>query len=190
LTKCIQKWKYLSDIFTGKQALEKVSTSGGLMSGFLKIVEKLSKWMSFISGCALTVIMLVTVADVFLRLFNRPIVGTYEIVGFGGAIVIGFAVPITSWIRAHIFVDFAINSFSKKIQNIFNISTRITGIILFILIGWQLFVYGFGLYQSGEVSTTRQMPFYPIAYGLGVCCFIQCMVLISDIVKIAGGQYE
>lgn len=165
-------------------------TSGGFMGGFLQIVEKLSKWMGFISGCALTVIMLVTVGDVFLRLFNRPIIGTYEIVGFGGAIVIGFAVPITSWIRAHIFVDFAVKSFSIKIQNVFNVTTRITGIILFILIGYNLFIYGFGLYQSGEVSTTRQMPFYPIAYGLGVCCFIQCLVLVSDIIKIAGGQYE
>lgn len=160
------------------------------MDGFLKIVEKLSKWMGFISGCALTVIMFVTVADVFLRLFKHPIVGTYEIVGFGGAIVIGFAVPITSWIRAHIFVDFAIKCFSIKIQNVFNIATRITGIILFILIGWNLFIYAYGLYQSGEVSTTRQMPFYPIAYGLGACCFIQCLVLVTDIVKIAGGQYE
>jgi len=160
------------------------------MTVFLKIVEKLSQGMSIVSGCALTVIMLVTVADVFLRLFNRPIIGTYEIVGFGGAIVIGFAVPITSWIKAHIFVDFAVKSFSNKIQTAFNIATRITGIVLFIFIGWNLFIYGLGLYRSGEVSTTRQIPFYPIAYGLGVCCFIQCLVLISDIVKIAGGQYE
>ena len=37
-----------------------------------------------------------TVADVFGRLFNSPIPGTFEIVGFTGAAVIAFALPYTS----------------------------------------------------------------------------------------------
>lgn len=160
------------------------------MGGFLGGVERLSKWMCYVSAFALTFIMLLTVADVFLRLFNRPIVGTFEIVGLGGAVVIGFAVPITSWIRGHIFVDFLINGFSTRVRNIFNVVTRLVSMVLFILIGWNLFAYAYSLYKSGEVTLTRQLPFYPIAYGLGVCCFIQCFVLITDIVKIAGGKYE
>jgi TRAP-type C4-dicarboxylate transport system permease small subunit len=160
------------------------------MGGFLGGVEKLSKGMCYVSAFALTFIMLLTVADVFLRLFNRPIVGTFEMVGLGGAVVIGFAVPITSWIRGHIFVDFVINGFPTKVRNLFNVVTRLVSMVLFILIGWNLFAYAFSLYKSGEVTLTRQLPFYPIAYGLGVCCFIQCFVLITDIVKIAGGKYE
>ena len=42
--------------------------------------------------------------------------GTYELVAFSGAIVIGFSLPLTSWLRAHIFVDFFILKFSKKVQ--------------------------------------------------------------------------
>jgi hypothetical protein len=64
------------------------------------------------------------------------------------------------------------------------------GIGLFIIIGWNLFKYGANLYKAGEVSLTLQMPFYPFAYGVGVCCFIECLVLISDITKIFGGEYE
>ncbi|MCX8022292.1 MAG: TRAP transporter small permease [Syntrophorhabdaceae bacterium] len=160
------------------------------MGLFMNFVERLCRWMGYVSGFALTFIMLLTVADVFLRLFNRPIVGTFELVGLGGAVVIGFAVPITSWIRGHIFVDFLINGMPKKIRNAFNIATRITGIILFILIGWNLFSYAYSLYKSGEVTLTRQLPFYPIAYGLGICCFIECLVLITDLIKIGGGKYE
>ena len=160
------------------------------MGGFLGGVEKLSKGMCYVSAFALTFIMLLTVADVFLRLFNKPIVGTFEIVGLSGAVVIGFAVPITSWIRGHIFVDFLINGFSVKVRNTFNVVTRLVSMVLFILIGWNLFSYAYSLYKSGEVTLTRQLPFYPIAYGLGICCFIQCFVLITDIVKIAGGKYE
>lgn len=160
------------------------------MKGFLGLVLKLSKWMNGIAACALTFIMLLTVSDVGLRLFGRPIVGTFELVGFAGAVVIGFGIPITSWDRGHIFVDFFIQRFPTKGQAVFNVATRIVGIGLFILIGWNLILMGFDLYKSGEVSLTRHLPFYPVAYGLGVCCFIQCLVLICDIVKIAEGKYE
>lgn len=154
------------------------------------IIERLSRWMQAIACIALSFIMLLTVADVVLRLFGHPIVGTFEMVGFGGAIVIGFAIPITSWLRGHIFVDFFCQKFPKAVQNILNGLTRLTGIALFFLIGWNLFGMAFELYKSGEVSLTRQIPFYPIAYGLGVCCFIECLVLICDIFKIIGGKYE
>ena len=47
-----------------------------------------------------------------------------------------------------------------------------------------------GLRKSGEVSLTLQVPFYPVAYGLEVCCFVQCLVLVCVIIKIFGGEYE
>ncbi|NLT21535.1 MAG: TRAP transporter small permease [Syntrophorhabdus sp.] len=161
------------------------------MGAILWITEKLSKWMSVIAGAALTAIMLLTVCDVFLRyFFDRPIIGTFEMVGFGGAIAIGFSIPITSWMRGHIFVDFFVQKFNKVGQGIVNVITRLGGIALFYLIGYNLLKYGHDLYVSGEVSLTRQIPFYPIAYGMAICCFIQCLVLICDLFKIFGGQYE
>ena len=161
------------------------------MGAILWIAEKLSKLMSVIAGAALTFIMLLTVCDVFLRyFFDRPIIGTFEIVGLGGAVAIGFALPITSWMRGHIFVDFFVVKFPKAVQGLINIITRLVSIGLFYLIGHNLIKYGYDLYVSGEVSLTRQIPFYPVAYGMAVCCFILCLVLICDIIKIFGGQYE
>jgi TRAP-type C4-dicarboxylate transport system permease small subunit len=161
------------------------------MGAILWIAEKLSKLMSVIAGAALTFIMLLTVCDVFLRyFFGRPIIGTFEIVGLGGAVAIGFALPITSWMRGHIFVDFFVVKFPKAVQGLINIITRLVSIGLFYLIGHNLIKYGYDLYVSGEVSLTRQIPFYPVAYGMAVCCFILCLVLICDIIKIFGGQYE
>jgi preprotein translocase subunit Sec61beta len=29
-----------------------------------------------------------------------------------------------------------------------------------------------------------------VAYGLGVCCFVQCLVLIAHILQVIGGTYE
>jgi TRAP-type C4-dicarboxylate transport system permease small subunit len=160
------------------------------MKGLLSNVQGLSRFLNVIAGIALVFLMFLTLGDVILRLFKRPIVGTYELVAFSGAIVIGFSLPLTSWLRAHIFVDFFILKFSKKVQNVFNIATRCVVIVLFFLIAWNLIRYGMDLHKSGEVSATLRMPFYPIAYGVAVSCFIQCLVMVCDIVKIVGGKYE
>ncbi len=162
------------------------------MKGFLSGVEKISKFLNVIAGISLTFLMLLTIIDVILRtrMFKSPVVGTYELVAFSGAVVIGFSMPLTSYIRQHIFVDFFILKFSRRVRNVFNISTRCLVIALFILVGWNMFKYARDLQQSGEVSLTLQLPFYPVAYGVGVCCFILCLVFVCDIIKILKGEYE
>jgi TRAP-type C4-dicarboxylate transport system permease small subunit len=160
------------------------------MDGFLSKVKRLSQFLNIIAGISLSFLMCLTIMDVILRYFRRPIVGTYELVAFSGAVVIGFSLPFTSWVRGHVYVDFLILRFSQKTRNIFNIVTRCLVIWLFLMIGWNLIKYGMDLHKSGEVSLTLRMPFYPVAYGIGICCFIQCLVFLCDILKIRGGKYE
>jgi TRAP-type C4-dicarboxylate transport system permease small subunit len=165
-------------------------TGEGAMKIILASVHKLSKILNSISSVALVAIMVLTCADVVLRIFKRPITGTYEIVGLLGAVVIGFGIPITSWIRGHIYVDFLTQKLPQERRNVVNIFTRLLGIGLFFIAGWNLIIVGMDLYHTGEVTLTRQLPFYPVAYGLAVSCFVQCFVLICDILKIVGEEYE
>jgi len=159
------------------------------MDGFLSRVKRLSQFLNIVAGISLSFLMCLTIADVILRYFRRPIVGTYELVAFSGAVVLGFSLPFTSWVRGHVYVDFLILRFSQKIRNIFNIITRCLVIWLFLMIGWNLIKYGMDLHKSGEVSLTLHMPFYPVAYGIAICCFIQCLVILCDILKIFKGKY-
>ncbi len=160
------------------------------MKGFQRTISGIARFLNVIAGISLTFLMLLTVGDVILRYFKRPIVGTYELVAFSGAVVIGFSLPFTSWMRGHVYVDFLILRFSQKARNVFNIVTRILVICLFLLIGWNLIQYGMDLRKSGEVSVTLHFPFYPVAYGIGICCFFQSLVFVCDILKIRGGKYE
>jgi TRAP-type C4-dicarboxylate transport system permease small subunit len=160
------------------------------MGNVFAFVESLSTLMQIVAGTALTFIMLLTGTDVTLRLFGRPIIGTYEMVSLGGALVLGFALPMTSWLRGHIFVDFLYVKCPRKVQQAMNVATRIICIAVYLMIGWNLLLMGMELYASGEVTITRHLPFYPVAYALGLCCFAECLVLICDIGKIAGGTYE
>jgi TRAP-type C4-dicarboxylate transport system permease small subunit len=160
------------------------------MTHFLHWIQRLSKGAYTIGGVTLTAVMLITVTDVILRIWGKPLAGTFELVAFCGAIVIGFSIPFTSWVRGHIFVDFLVLKFSPQTRKIFHGITRSMAIALFFLIGWNLMEMGADLQRSGEVSPTLQLPFYPIVFGVGICCFLQCAVLVADIIKIYRGEYE
>ena len=142
------------------------------------------------AGVTLTLVMGLTVVDVFLRILGKPLVGVFELVAFFGAIVIGFSIPFTSWLRGHIFVDFLVMKFSKEVIKGIHVFTRLLGLGLFGLIGWNLIKMGADLQRSGEVSPTLHVPFYPVVYGIGVVCLIQVLVMIADIVKVLKEQYE
>jgi len=134
--------------------------------------------------------MFLTVADVGLRALGHPILGTYEIVGLALALVIGFGIPKVSMDRGHVFMEFVVDKLPKNGKAVLNTFTRLLCIVLFIIIGYNLFSVGNEFHTSGEVSPTLKLPFFPVAYGVGVCCFIECLVFVRDIIKIWRGQYE
>jgi len=143
-----------------------------------------------VAGVTLTLVMGLTVADVFLRILGKPLVGVFELVAFFGAVVIGFSIPFTSWVRGHIYVDFLIMKFSEGTRKGIHVFTRLLGMGLFALIGWNLLKMAGDLQRSGEVSPTLHVPFYPVVYGIGVVCLIQALVLTADIVKVVKERYE
>jgi TRAP-type C4-dicarboxylate transport system permease small subunit len=154
------------------------------MTSFISMIKKSTVWLNLVAEIALVIMMMLTVVDVALRGAGKPIVGTYELVALAGAIVIGFAVPKTSWDRGHVFVDFLIENRSAAVKNGFFIGTRIVGIVLYALLSWNLMLKGFVLHRAGEVSLTLQIPFYPAAFALALCFFVQCFSLLADILRI------
>ena len=161
------------------------------MQVFHSTVLRIGKVMDVIGGCVLTFMMLITVLDVLLRLVRKPITGTYELVFLGGAVVIGCAIPITSWEGGHVCVDFLLDYFPKAIRTGLNLFTRILGMAFFFLLGCNLYLLGADLYKSGEVSLTLHVPYYPAAFILSLCAFVECLVLLSLFIKtISGGNHE
>jgi TRAP-type C4-dicarboxylate transport system permease small subunit len=160
------------------------------MKGFLDSILKINKLMQIIGGIALTLMITLTTADVILRALGRPILGAYEIVAICGGVVIGFTMPITSWMRVHISMDLLIRKLPDHGRNTVNIITRCVGIGSFLIISWNVMKIGISFRTGGEVTGTLQLPLYPIAYGIAVCFFILSIVLFCDILKIHGGSYE
>jgi TRAP-type C4-dicarboxylate transport system permease small subunit len=160
------------------------------MNGFLGKIDALTRYSSYIAAVGLASLMFLTVGDVILRTSKSAIVGTYELVGFLGAIAIGFSFPRTAFERHHVSVDIVTAKLPRAGKMTMDILTRCAGMVFFFVLGWNLIAIGLDYYKSGEVSPTLQVPFYPVACAVGICCFVQCLVLISDIVKILTGKFD
>lgn len=146
------------------------------------VISRIAWVMYWIAGAALTAMMFLTVADVFLRFFKHPIVGTYEVVSLLGAVVIGFAIPQTTIERGHVLMDFITGRLPFGGRRFFHLITRMFAISTFYIIGWNLYKLGNDLRLNGQVSLTLKIPEYPVAYGIAVCCLFECLVLFSDLI--------
>lgn len=157
---------------------------------FFRTISKVSELMYSVAGFMLIIMMSLTTVDVIMRTFGKPLPGTYELVGLMGAIVIGFSIPQTSLLKGHVYVEFLIDRFGSNQRSIVLLFVKIMVFTLFAVLGVYLFEMAVDMAKSREVTQNLRIPFFPVAYAVGVCCFIECLVMISDMAKIMRGEYE
>ncbi|MCK4533970.1 MAG: TRAP transporter small permease [Syntrophobacterales bacterium] len=148
-----------------------------------KQLDNLSSALNWLAAGAIMVMMLLTFADVVLRLFRHPIPGTYEIVGLMGTVGVSFALAYTTAKKGHIMVEFLTNRMSKKVQFIVAATGEFFSAILFGIIAWQSALYALDLKRTGEVSLTIEMPVYPFVFSITIGCFLVCLILATDFYK-------
>ena len=156
------------------------------MISFLRIerfIARIADKVNWIAAGAVVFMMLITTADVIMRAFRHPILGTYEIVGFTGAVVIAFSLPYTSIQKGHIAVEFLVQRLPWLARVIINIINACVSIVLFAVIAWQCAKYAETMKISGEVSSTLQMPTYPFLYGISFGCLLLCVVLFIELLR-------
>jgi TRAP-type C4-dicarboxylate transport system permease small subunit len=148
-----------------------------------RAVTVTSRWFNYTACLAVVVMMLLSCADVALRLFGAPIPGTYEMVGFLGAVIVSFALAYTSLQRGHVAVELLFEKLPPRAQCFVEAGGNLIGATLFGLMAWQSLAYGTDLRQNGEVSLTLQMPVYPFVYGIALGSGMLALVLIIDFIR-------
>lgn len=147
-----------------------------------KYIARAGSGFNTIACVALLSMMLLSTADVILRLFNRPIPGTYELVGFLGTVIVSFALAFTSMEKGHIAVEILVSRLPRRIQLAIETFTNLLSFLLFGLIACQAFIYAIDIRKSGEVSPTLQMPVYPFLAGMAVGFTLLCILLVADFI--------
>lgn len=154
------------------------------------IVSRLSTGMAVIAGTTLVAVMLMTVLDVILRYFGRPIIGIYDIVALGGAVIIGFSMPLAAEKKVHVYMEMGLQAYGRTVKQILTLFTRLIVFGISFIVAWNLIQLGIDFHQTGEVSLTVKIIYYPIAMGLGVCFIIQMLVLVVQILQVFSGESD
>ena len=160
-------------------------------------IRRLAEYMSIVAGTAIIIMMLLSTADVILRLgaplyskykywllsFIQPIPGTYELVSFLGTVAAAFAIAHTSIKGGHVSVSLVTRLLPKRVRIIIRIITNSLALVLFGLLSWRSILYAKELKFYGEVSMTLQLPYYPFIYGVAFASFAMSVVLITYLMK-------
>ena len=134
-------------------------------------------------GLLLVGMTMLTGANIVARIFWDPIRGTFELMGYFGAVVTAFALGYTQKYRGHIAVNVLIQRFSSRAQRFLNSFNNLICGLFFIAVTWQINLKAQGFMQTEEVSETLRMIFYPFTYAVAVGCGFLALVFLFDLLR-------
>ena len=161
------------------------------MKRFMAGIVSVDKSLYVIAGGILAFMIVLTFFDVILRNLGHPITGSMELIQYGGSIVFGFSIPYGTLLGAQIIVDILTDKFSPKKKRIIKVLTRCVGIIIFLFVAYNFFVYGIDVRKTGERTASFKVPYYPFAFALSLSFLLQSFTILRDLVKtVKGADHE
>ncbi len=153
------------------------------MKRFIAGITGIDKSLYVIAGGVLACMIILTFFDVILRNFGHPITGSMEIIQYGGAIVFGFSVPYGTLLGAQVLVDIVTEKLSPGKKRTIEVITRCIGIMIFLFIAYNFFIYGIDVQKTGERTASFKIPYYPFAFALSFSFLLQSFTILCGLIK-------
>ena len=148
-----------------------------------KISQRLNQAFMWIAGCILAIMIFLTCANIFLRLVWKPISGTFELMGYFGAVITAFALGYTQIGQGHIGVDVIVLRFSERTRGILNGINSLICMVFFALVTRQIARYATTLWRTGEVTETLRIIYFPFTYAVALGCALLSLVFLTDFLR-------
>ena len=148
------------------------------------VLQKICSVLNVISGVILSFLVVLTVLNVAGRFIKHPITGNYEIVEYGFAVVVGFAIAYTAIQDRHIYVELLFDRYPQKVKTVLGIISDVIFTCLFTLITWRLCVDGVEAYIISEKSSTLGIPYYFFQFALAIGFALLTLVILANLIKL------
>jgi TRAP-type C4-dicarboxylate transport system permease small subunit len=153
------------------------------MKRFMTSIVTLDKGLFVVAGGVLASMIVLTLFDVILRNFGHPITGSMEFIQYGGSIVFGFSIPYGTCLGAQIIVDIVTEKLSPQRKRTVEIITRCMGVLLFLFIAYNFFLYAVDVRRTGERTAGFKIPYYPFGFALSLAFVMQSLTVFCDLIK-------
>ena len=150
-----------------------------VLEKFDRLNHKISFGVEWIGLAGLLLMMAITCIDVIgAKVFKTPFPGALDIVMISQLLAVAFAVAGSLLLGRHVEVDFFVPLLPRTLQAVIDSFICLCCLLLFAVISWRLFVYGYSMQTANEVSPTIRIPLYGFAYGAGASCIPVCLVYL------------
>ena len=137
--------------------------------------------LNTLAGFSIVFMMVVTCADIILRLFGHPIKGSYDLVQIAGALTIACALPYTTAVKGHVAVEFLYLKLGRRGRLAVDTAIRLVLIVFFAILASRCVKYGTSLKRSGEVTMTLELPLYWVMYLIAFSCVVVSLVVLFNL---------
>lgn len=156
-----------------------------------KHIQKISAFFGHLGAIALFSMMILTTVDVTGRyLFNKPVMGAFEITEYLILILVFSFLADTQSQKSHVSVDLFFQKFPQTVRFIANLLNHVACFAFTVLIAWMSFLKALELKEVGEASPNLFIPDYPFVYFLVVGCIVLSLEYLGDIITILSGKKE
>jgi TRAP-type C4-dicarboxylate transport system permease small subunit len=142
------------------------------------VVHKVCFLFSRVAGAILIFLVVILVSDTFGRYIGYPILGSFELVKYGFALLVCFSIAYTDVEGGHISIDLFFNRFPKAFRLIFTKINELLSILISILIIWRLIKDALESMSLHERSSTLQVPIFLFILAIAFGFIILALVLI------------
>ena len=103
------------------------------MDFLFRVNKTVNKVLTLIGGLLLVAMIILTCTNIVLRQIYVPVRGTFELMGFTGAVVTAFALGYTQWTNGHISVDILVNAYPAPLKRIVQIINSFACCVFFFI---------------------------------------------------------
>ena len=149
-----------------------------------RVIASISRWSNIAGEICLAAMVVLVTGNILLRLTPvGPVLGTFELTGYLGALLIAFALAHNQVKRRNIAVEFLVSRLPRRTQNVIDMVVFCISTCLYGVISWRCVAEAIHLSSTGEVSPTLSLPFYPVLIVIGTGCALLGLVLFTDFLQ-------
>ncbi len=146
------------------------------------LISRLIIALAYAAGAAILLMIVITVLDVVMRIFNTGITGAYDMVRACGAVAVACALPYLTAVKGHIAIEFFYHKCGHFWRVILDTVLRILSLVIFAVLAVKIFQHGMSLFRAGEVFPNLGLPVFWIPLLISFNCFLMMVVFIYHLV--------
>ncbi len=124
-----------------------------------RVLNKTCRIFAICGGTMLILMSLMSLVSIVGRsVFDKPILGDYELVQTMSAIAVAMSLPFCQMIRGHIIVDFFTTGLPARVNGKLDIVASLVLAVAGFLFSWRIYVGMIGLQSSGDASMLLNLP--------------------------------